>query len=201
MPSRNSITNHALDLLGEPSVDDYTDAVERAERIAAAWDDTRDALLRAYLWSFAIERASLAADSTAPTWGFARQFTIDGDVVRLVQVDQYYPPASLSDYVGTDSAPYRREGNKILTDIAAPLKVRWVINSVDVGSWDPCFARVMACDLADRYATRGTGSESIKQRIKSERSDALIQALRANAIETPPTAIGDGSWMASRLAV
>lgn len=201
MPSKNSIANHALDLLGEPSIDDITDAVERAERLDAMWDDTRDALLRSHIWRFSVERASLPADVATPTWGFTRQFTIDGDVVRVIQVDQYYPPASLSDFIGTDQAPYRIEGNKILADIAAPLKVRWVVNSVDVGLWDASFARVMACDLADRYSTRGTGSETIKNRIKSERRDWLVHALRSNALETPPTAIGDGSWMASRLAV
>lgn len=202
MASQNSIANHALDLVGEPSISDISDTTERAVRLLAAWDDTRDAALRARNWRFSIARDSLSALSSTPAWGFDYQYQIAGDVVRVIQVDQYFPaPPSLSDYVGGDTAPYRIEQDKILTDIAAPLKVRWVLNSIDVGLWDPCFARVMACDLADRVSIRLTESETMKSRIKAERMDALREATRANAIEQPPTAFGESSWVASRLAV
>jgi hypothetical protein len=121
-------------------------------------------------------------------------------VVRVIQVDQYWPAPVLSDYIGEDSAEFRIEGDKILTDIASPLKVRWIVNTVDVGQWDPCFAQVMACDLADRISTRMTASEQIKGRIKQERYMALSEAVRANALEQPPTAIADASWVASRFS-
>ena len=201
MASQNEIANWTMDLLGETSISDVNDSVERAERLLAAWGPVRDAALRARWWRFSIERVSLAADATAPTWGYARQFTIEGDVVRVIQVDQYYPSVDLSDYRNMDTSPFSIEQGKILTDLAAPLKVRWIVSSIDVGLWDPCFAKVMACDLADRLSTRITGSENIKARIKSERVDALREAVRANALESPPQERGDGSWIASRLAV
>lgn len=201
MASQNEIANHALDLLGETSITDINDSVERAERLLGAWEATRDRSLRSHIWSFSLERVSLAADASAPEWGFDYQYTLDGDVVRVVQVNDYWPPAVLSDYVNSDTAPFRIEARKILTDYAAPLKVRWAVNSIDVGQWDACFAVVMACNLADRISTRATGSETIKARIKEERRQALLEALRANALEQPPTMINDGSWIASRFAV
>lgn len=201
MASQTDIANHCLDLLGETSITDYSDAVERAERIRGAWDATRDAALRAKWWRFSIERTTLAADVAAPAWGFTKQYSIAGNVVRVIQVDEYYPSPSLSDLVGSDTSPYRIEGDKILTNIAAPLKVRWIVNTKDIGLWDACFAKVLACDLADRLSTRITGSENIKARIKAERRDALNDATQANALEQPPAMIGDGSWMASRFAV
>lgn len=201
MPSQNSIANHALDLLGEASIGDISDTTERAERLLAAWDDTRDAALRRHWWKFAIERASLAADASAPTWGFARQYQIEGDVVRVIQVDQYFNLADTSDFVSEDTSPFRIEGDKILTDLTAPLKVRWIVNSRGVGFWDALFARVMACDLADRLSIRMTGSETTKARIKQERKDALQEAVRVNSIEQPPARRADSSWLASRYAV
>lgn len=201
MASQNQIANWALDLIGETAIDDINDSVERAERLLAAWTPVRDAALRARLWRFSIQRTTIAADSAAPSWGFALQYTIAGDVVRVVQVDQYWHGPTLSDLIGADSAPYRVERDKILTDITAPLKVRWVVNSVDVGLWDPCFAKVMACDLADRVSTRITGSENIKARIKEERRVALLEATSANALEQPPSNIGDDTWMTTRFAV
>lgn len=201
MASQNSIANHALDLVGEPSITDISDTTERAVKLAAMWDDTRDAALRARLWRFSIARDSIAVLAAAPAWGFDYQYQIESDVVRVVQVDQYFPPPILSDYVQGDSAYYRIEQDKILTNIASPLKVRWVLNSIVVGLWDPCFARVMACDLADRVSTRLTESETIKARIKAERRDAISEATRANALEQPPAMIADSSWVASRFDV
>ena len=201
MASQNEIANHALDLLGEIAIDDISDAVEPAERMLAAWNATRDSALRARWWRFSIQRTTLAADASTPAWGFDLQYTISGDVVRVIQVDQYWPAAVLSDYIGSDSSPYRIDGDKILTDIAAPLKVRWIVNSVDVGLWDPCFAKVLACDLADRLSTRLTASETIKARIKEEKRVALSEAVQANALEQPPVMINDASWIASRFAV
>lgn len=201
MASQLEITNHALDLLGETSISDINATTEPAEKLLGAWDATRDRALRSHLWHFSIRRRSLAADATAPVWGFTKAYTIDGDVVRVVQVDQYFPGVVLSDLVGSDTSAYRIEGGKILTDIAAPLKVRWVLNSIDVGAWDPCFAVVMACNLADRLSTRVTGSESVKARIKEERRVALLEAVRTNAIEQPPAHMADNSWMASRASI
>lgn len=188
-----------MDLLGEPAISDINDINERAERLLAAWGPVRDAALRARWWRFSIQRTTVAASVTAPSWGFARQYQIAGDVVRVIQVDQYWFGATLSDVIGADSSPYRVEGDKILTDIASPLKVRWIVNSVDVGLWDPCFAKVMACDLADRLSTRITGSENVKARIKEERRVALLEATAASALEQPPQSIGDDTWMTVRL--
>lgn len=201
MPSQNSIAGHAIDLLGESAISDINDSDPIAMRLLAAWEDTRDATLRRHWWKFAIQRESLAALSTAPEWGFSKQYQIEGNVVRTIQVDQYYNLANTADFINSDSSPYRIEGDKILTDIAAPLKVRWIVNDVDVGLWDALFAKVMACDLADRISIRFTGSETVKARIKAERVDALKEAVRINAIEQPPTQRADSSWLASRLAV
>lgn len=201
MASQNEIANRCLDLIGEDSISDISDTTERATRIRNNWDLTRDLLLRGHGWNFAKVRRSLAADTSAPAWGFAVQYTLPGDCVRAFKVDQYYPPVILSDMVGADTAAYRIEGGKILTDITAPLKVILIVNSIDVGSWDPCFAAVMACDLADLFSTRATGSETIKARIKAERRNALTLAVRTNAIENPPAKLQDGPWIAAHQSV
>ncbi|GIK48033.1 MAG: hypothetical protein BroJett013_07300 [Alphaproteobacteria bacterium] len=199
MPSQLSIVQHALDLLGETSITDLSALTEPAEGLLRAWDDVRDRALRARWWRFAIERTTLPAMTEAPAWGFDRQFQIDGDVVRVIQVGEYWTPIR-DDYINRETSPFRVEGDKILTNLEAPLKVRWIVNSKDVGLWAACFAAVLACDLADRASTRVTGSESIKARIKQERADALREAVRVNALEQPPQALLDQSWIEARFS-
>ncbi len=201
MASQNEIANWALDMLGAESIDDINGTEERATKLLGAWIPVRDALLRKKWWRFSIQRRILAEDSAAPVWGYVNQFTLDGDVVRVIQVGEFYPDIDLSDLSNSETAAYLLEGDKILTNMAAPLKVRWIVNSIDVGLWDPCFAKVMACDLAERLAPRLTESESIKARIVNDRREALREAVRSNALETPPRTRADGSWMASRFAV
>lgn len=201
MPSQLSIAQHAADLLGELTFSDIDATEEVPERMVAAWDDVRDAALRRNWWNFSIERTTLAADSATPSWGFDKQYSLAGDVVRVLQVDEYWNPAVLADYVNSDTSYFRVEGRKILTDLTAPLKVRWIVNSVDVGEWDPLFAKVMACDLADRLSIRFTASETAKARIKAERREALFEAVRTNAVEQPPVQLNDNSWIASRFQV
>lgn len=201
MASQNEIANWACDLLGEPAIDDISDDTQRATLLRNAWNSVRDAGLRARWWRFSIVRTSLAALEAAPAWGFSYQYQIEGDAVRVIQVDQYYPGPVLADYVDADTSPYRIEGDKILTDLAAPLKVRWIVNSKDVGLWDACFAKVMACDLADRVGFRLTESTSWEDRVEKKRKAALLEALRANALEQPPAQVADGSWVAARFDV
>ena len=202
MASQNEIANWCLDMLGETRIDDINDSVERAELLLSAWEPVRDQLLREKLWRFSIQRASLPADSATPEWGYDLQYQIAGDVVRVIQVAEYFTPALCQpDYIGADTSMYKVEGDKILTNLEAPLRVRWVVNSIAVGLWDPCFARVMACDLAERIAPRVTGSENILQRVAAQRSAAVTAAQRANALEQPPQMINDSSWMMSRVQV
>ena len=84
MASQLDIANWALMLLGEKRVSSLSDDRANAENILAGWDMVRDAAIARQAWNCHIERASLAADSTAPEWGYEAQYTLAGDVVRVL---------------------------------------------------------------------------------------------------------------------
>ena len=199
--SETDIANWALDLIGETPITDLNASVERAEDLLRAWPSTRDRLLRRHVFHFAKRRKKIAAAASTPSFGYAYAYAIDADVARVLMVGDSYPAAVLSDYVGAPTETWTIEDGHILTDLVAPLPVIWTVNSTPVGAWDPCFARLMACDLADRVAVRITASESIKTRIAAERREAVSEAVRSNAIELPPRQIADGSWLATRSTV
>lgn len=198
MASQLDIANWALMLLGEKRLSALSDDHANAENITAGWDMLRDSAIRRSAFHCHIERASLAADSDAPTWGYDYQFSMDGDVVRVLQVGEVYPYPDLSDFRGSDFAPWRIEGRKILTNYGAPLKVKWLVNSKPVGEWDISFCKLLAADIAE-YLQPKMG-ENIAKRIKEWRFEAWAEAAMTNAIEDPSEPVADDTWLAAHQA-
>ncbi len=72
MTSVVQICNIALSNLGEAKIAALTDENERARQCNLRYEDCRDAVLRSHPWNAAVTRAALAANVTAPAWGFAK---------------------------------------------------------------------------------------------------------------------------------
>lgn len=197
MASQLQIANWALMLIGEKRLSALSDDNANAENISAAWDFLRDRALRRQAWHFAIQRTSLAADATAPDWGFDYRYALAGDVVKVLQVSETYPGLDLSDNRNSDTAQHRIEGRYILTDLGAPLYVKWVVNSVDIGDWDPSFCALFAADIAEHIGPRATASDAVSQRIAAWRAEAMAEANATNAIEDPAEPVADDTWMAA----
>lgn len=200
MASQILIANWALTLIGEKRLSSLSDDTQNAELIADLWDAVRDATIARAAWHDFIERTSLAADSATPAWGFDYQYSLAANVVRPLQIGPYYVGVDLSAYRSSDAAEYRIEQRKILTNLGAPLDVKWLINSTEVGLWQPCFAKLMAADLAETINPRVTENEAIGQRLTQWRIAAWYEANTANAIEDPPEPVADSEFIAAHNA-
>lgn len=199
MASQVEIANRALTKIGEARILSLTDDLEAARVVSSLWDIVRDSELRARNWNFSLTRASLPALVTTPAWGFYYQYQLPSDCLRVIQVDEFFPGPSMSDYRNRSEAQYQIEGGKILTDLAAPLKIRYVARIEDTGSWDAAFVEVFACKLAVEVCERLTQSNTKRDLAWNEYGEALKAAVRADAIENPPEPLPDDSWMLSRL--
>lgn len=197
MASQLQIANNACTLIGEKRLSSLSDDDAKAEIISEQWDLVRDTLLSASAWSFAIERDSLAADSDTPAWGFDAQYTLADDVVRVLQVSETYAGLDLSDFRAGDNNDWRIEQRKILTNFGAPLYVKWIISSIDIGSWHAAFAMLMAADLAQLLNPRVTEDENKQKRLAEWRMQAWALAASTNAIEQPSEPMADDSWLAA----
>lgn len=200
MASSVDIANSALTKLGEARITSLTDNVKAAREINAIFELRRDALLRAFNWNFAMARAQLSALSDAPSWGYSLQYQLPADCLRPVQVSEHYVIPGMADYIGgADNEPFRIEGRTIVTDITAPLKVRYIQKVTNTGQYDALFVEVFASDLAMHTAWALTQSNTKKQDAREDKRVALLEAIRANAIELPPQSVQDDSWIMSRL--
>lgn len=199
MASKTDVMNRALTKLGDTRVTSPTDDDEKAIVLNSMFDTLRDAELRAHNWNFAIKRDQIAALASTPSYGFAYEYQLPGDCLRVLMLDDRYVGYSLAGYRTLPEQEYQIEGRKILTDIGAPLKIKYVYSVTNVGDWDPVFVEYFACTLAFEAAERLAQGGSRKDRLEVDKRNALIMALRADAIENPPEPIADDSWIMSRL--
>lgn len=200
MASSVDIANSALTKLGEDRIMSLTDNVKAAREINAVFELRRDKLLRTYAWNFAMKRASLPALDDGPAWGYTYAYQKPSDCLRFVQVNDYFCIPSLVNYAaGVDSEPYRIEGQTIATDFAAPLKVRYIRRVSNSGEFDACFIEAFAADLAFECCEAITQSNTKKESLREDRRNAILDAIRSNAIELPPQDVQDDAWIMSRL--
>lgn len=204
MPSPTDWANRALDKLGERPIVSIDDGNKAANLVKRSFAIVRDAELRKRRWSFSIKRKQLAADSTAPLFGYGAQFTMPSDCLRVLSISIYDLGPNMGDILTAgDTSPYRIEGRKILFGAigagAQPLPLRYVSAVEDTSLWDACFGEAFACKLAMEMAEALTGSSEKRQLAAREYAMAVAEAKRANALELPPQTISDDSWVLARM--
>ena len=200
MASNVEIANSALTKLGASRITALTDNVKAAREINAIFELRRDYLLRTHNWSFAMTRASLPALDETPAWGYTTLYQLPTDCLRVVQVNDTWVVPGLADYTsGPESEPYKITGRRIETDIGAPLKLRYIKRVTDPAQFDAAFVEVFASDLADQVCEALTQSNTKREATRAVLRQSLLEAVRSNAIELPPEAIPDDSWILSRL--
>lgn len=193
MTTETEIANRALQKIGAKRIAAFGEATSKEGReVSAAWDRLRQAELRRYNWNFAITRASLAASTDAPEWGYDQCFELPSGCLKLIEVEDLtagdYQRESLSD------------GTQIIAcDVAAPINVRYIRDVTNVAEWDASFCEAFAAKLAAELALVIPDSPSRKQLGDAGYRDAIIEAQRSDAIENPPDDRPEDDWNLARL--
>lgn len=198
MASQVEIANRALTKLGENRIISISDNLEAARVISSMWDIVRDSELREHVWSFSVKRTQLAAMSTAPSWGYNYQYPVPADFLRLLQANDVFF-VSLTNYRDMNEADYKLENGLILTDLGAPLKIRYVASVTDTADWDSAFVESFACRLAIEACERLTQNPTKRELALAQYRLSLGTAIRANAIENPNEPFPDDTWILSRI--
>ncbi len=184
-----SLCNRALDMIGADPITSLADAIKPARLCERNYEAVRDAVLRAYPWNSAMRRAALPALSEAPAWGFARQFELPNDCLRLYHIDGEIDIGSR----------YRIEGRRVLTDETAPLKILYIARIEDPTIFDPLLGDAIAARLAADLAFALTGSAALGQSLIHAYRDKLSEARRTDAQEGSADGLTASDWLESRL--
>ena len=201
MASNVEIANLALTKLGAERIVSFDDPSKEARALTAIYDLVRDDELRRHRWNFAFKRASLAALPDAPEWGYTLQYELPSDCLRVDQVGEYFESylAPGIEYRGGPDMPYQIEGRRILTDIAAPLVIRYIYRVTDSGQFDASFVEALACRLAAQLAEDLSQSTGKGEQARKDYQSAIAWARRVSAIEKPPEDPPDNAWLMARL--
>lgn len=190
MASKVEICNRALQKLGAKRITSLTDTNSvSAKAMNLAYEPVKKALLRAHPWSFAITRAELAADASAPDWGRANAFQLPSDYLRLA--DDYEED-------GVNDRDWEIEGSKIYTDDSDPIYIRYVKDVTDPNDFDPLFAEALSTRLALETCEELTQSNSKKEGLIADEKKIIAEARRANAIERRPKKSVEDTWVTCR---
>lgn len=192
------IVNRAITKLGGARITSFNDNTTEGRAFKAMYPIVRRSLIRKANWNFAIKRDSIASSVTVPGWGFNIQYPLPADFIRLVQVNDFSVPLGLSDSRLMDDAPYQLEGGKIITNYPAPLKIRYLADIEDTTKFDSLFVEAFASLLAYEGCETITMNVGKKDRFEREVQRLIMQAAMTDAIENPPEALHDDSWLESR---
>lgn len=182
-----SIINRGLQLLGYKAVSSINDNDRGARAMLRAYDSRKLALLRAHPWNFAIQRASLPAELVPPIHGKGNYFTLPPDFLDLLPTDPSFGVLSAGNQLGSAMVTdWQIEGNKIASDMSAPLKIRYISSAITESLFDSCFAEALACDLAYSTCEELTQSNTKQANCGQMYDAAITLARKRNAFENRP---------------
>jgi len=186
MASEVGICNRAIQRVGGTRIASLADATKTARECSTAYEPSRDALLRIYNWSFAIGRASLAADTVVPTFDPpGAQYTFPANAQRIL-----IPNRADCDWI--------IEGRKILSDWTAPLELRYIKQITDPNEMDSLFREALALKIALAICEAITGSNNKQASIRQDFIDVIAEAKRTNGIEKLADEPPECSWITVR---
>ena len=193
-----SICNRALQKLGAVAITSLDDENVKARAMRLAFEPIRRAEIRRRRWRFAIKRVTLPALSAAPDSDYAYQYQLPNDYLRLIEGGDLRTCADLTDYRNGIEGLYSVEGGLLLTNLGAPLSIRYLADITDASLFDSAFVESFAARLALEACEAITESSSKKNDLVADYRYCIREASAANAFERASEAVADDTWIMSR---
>ena len=186
MASEVEICNSALTRLGANTIVSFTDNTTEAKACSQIYERVRDAVLVSHPWNFAITRASLAKLTSVPSWGFANEFQLPTDCLRVLDVQD-------------QSIKYEIEGRKVLANID-PFNIKYITTVTATGYFSAQFREALEKKLALELSFLLVQSSTQQQLLQSEYNTALADARSFDAQEGGPNSYIYDDFLNSRTA-
>ena len=179
-----SLCNNALLLLGNTAIDAITDNTKAAKLCSQFYQQSVDAVLRAYTWNAATYRSAALTATTTPSFGFSYAFTLPDDCLRVLMIED------------EETIPFRIESGVILTDDST-CKISYIkrITPDNMGS---LLIEAISARLAATMAFSLTNSTSGAEAMWKLYEKKLDEAQTIDAFEGTPPQMASNDWVNSR---
>lgn len=164
-----NVWNIALDHLKEEPLQDTVETGAACLWLQRNYNQQRDYMLSRANWRFAVARAALAKDLTAPAFGWDNRYALPADFIRVI------PPRSAGEKIGGPLG-YEMEGDWLLTNQSDPLLLRYIFRQDNEAKFTNNFVEVLCLRLALRMAHWMTGKASFVDRLREWYVDEIAEA-------------------------
>ena len=169
MASVVDICNGALNQLGATTILSLTEDSKNARLCNQRYTQVRDGVFRSHPWNCLQKRVELAADTTAPAWGFKVSFTLPSDCLRLLRILDY-------------ESNYKVEGRKILSNTSG-MKILYVARITDPNQYDELLRETLSASLGADIAFAITSNNQTAQNMYTLFQDKLRDARFVDSTE------------------
>lgn len=209
--SETAICNMALARIGHniPIVDILSDTTLAGDLSRLFYDSTRDILLQDHPWNFAIKRAELAADATAPSFEYDYAFPLPNDCLRVIRTSWEATGWSNRDeavrvFWDSNSIPYRIErhssGATALLCNEDSVSIEYISKVTDTSRFAPMFTDVLVARLAAEFAMPLADNAALAKNAWDVYASKISEARSRDAMEGSPRDVVDTSpWIQARV--
>jgi hypothetical protein len=174
------IANLALILIGEQpimSIDTPTD--KQGRTCKAMFEFAKRAAFTAHPWGCLVKRELLPKTGSTPKFEFENEYRLPSDCLRLFQI--------IDPLTGqTTNETFKVEGDTILTNMGAPLQIRYIKDTSDFSSLPPHVYDVLVHTLALRITLPITAKSTIYNAMKNTLKELLDEAsFTDSTVDTP----------------
>lgn len=170
------VANLALDMVKEAPITDMDENRAASRWMKRNFVPTRNYVMNTQIWKFAMTRASLPEDPTPPAFEWTRRFKKPSDCFRVL-------PLRDGGRMDGRLIPHQVEGDYILTNAPAPLKVRYIRVVENPAEWPAHFVELVATKLAFGIAHTMTGKTSMLEILNQKQAQAAALAASIDAAE------------------
>jgi len=169
MASVVDICNGALNQLGATTILSLTEDSKNARLCNSRYTQVRDAVFRSHPWNCLQKRVELAADTTAPAWGFSYAYTLPADCLRLLRILDY-------------DSNYKVEGRKILSNTSS-MKILYIGRITDPNEYDESLRETLSAALGADIAFAVTSNNQTATNMYNLFQDKLKDARFVDSTE------------------
>jgi hypothetical protein len=202
--SATEICNIALTRLGHGQIEDISTSTGKAADLCRLhYERTRDSVLRAHPWNFAVRRVALAQDATAPSHEYTYRYALPRDCLKVIRTSYEASGYTSTDdpllsYWGPASIPYRIEGRFLLIN-EANVSIEYIARIIDTMQMDDLFVDLLAQRLAAEMSMGLTDNQAATKTMWEIYNQKLAEARTVDSMEGSSRDVVDTStWLIAR---